>query len=202
MPLQPQVQLGADARGIEPVQRALVEAGLAQRCGDGQVTALDVLEDLTQHALALARLDQPLTQAGGGVRLDQVAVERRFGRLCDLGVRGLAGHHQEHGGEGQQLLAPQLVEQVLPVHVAVVEVVVAQHHIELPVLEDVARLAHAAGLHHGAHAEVAQLGREHAARGRVAVDHQRTAGLNIFVEVVLHRVGAVATRYRHLAGTT
>ena len=163
VPVEPQVQLGADARGVEPIDRALLEARLAQLRGSAEVAALDGLEHVAQHALALARLADALAQARRGVRLDQVAVERRLGGLGDPRVRRLAGDHDEHGGEGQQLLAPELVQQVLARHVGAVEVVVAQHHVELPVLEDLSRVLHPARLHHRADAEVAKLRAQHAA---------------------------------------
>jgi predicted component of type VI protein secretion system len=81
-----------------------------------------------------------------------------------LGVGRFAGDHHEHRREGQQLFAPQLVEQVLPGHLAALEVQLAQHQVEAAVLEDVACFLDPAGLHHRADAEVAQLSRQHAAR--------------------------------------
>ena len=109
MLVEPQIELGADARGVQPVVRALLEARLAQPRRGTEVALLDALEDVAQHALALPRLADALAQAGRGVRLQQVAVERRLRRFGDPRIRRFGGDHQEHRGEGQQLLAAQLV---------------------------------------------------------------------------------------------
>ena len=70
-------------------------------------------------------------ERGCGVRLEQVAVERRLGGIGHRGVRRLAGDHDEHGRQRQQLRAAQVVEQVLAGVLRFgVEVLLAQHDVE------------------------------------------------------------------------
>ena len=170
MVLEAQQQFRAQSRGIQPVTRPVLEPLQAQARGDFELVGLDGFEDAGQRPLAVAGLAQALAQGIGRVGLEQIAVERRLGGLGHLGVVGLAGDHHEHRGVGQQLSAPQVVEQVLAGVRRAGEVLLAQHDVEPARLQRAAGVGHAAGLRDGAHAEVPQLGREDAARSRVGVD--------------------------------
>mmetsp|Transcript_15044 Transcript_15044/g.35600 ORF Transcript_15044/g.35600 Transcript_15044/m.35600 type:complete len:271 (-) Transcript_15044:580-1392(-) len=176
--LEPEQQLGADARRVEPVFALGLEAGQTEVGRGFEVLVFDRLEDVPEHAFAQAGTCQPLGEVGAGVGLDQVGIQRSFGRFGHLGIGGLAGDHAEDRGIGQQPLAPQLVEQVLTRGVADIEVVIAQHDVEGLMLQHHARVLHAGRLAHGTHTKVAQLGRHQAARIGVAVDDQRRRVLN------------------------
>jgi hypothetical protein len=92
------------------------------------------VKDVLEHTLALARFLEAFEQRVGRKGLDQVAVQRGLGGLGHLLVGGVPGDHDEDRGVRQHLLAPQFFQQVLPGFVAVVEVVVAQHHVVALVL--------------------------------------------------------------------
>ena len=108
-----QQEFGADAGRIQPVRTLALETRNAQLGGGLKLTRLNGREDLLQGHFAHPRLLQTLTQLRGLVRLEQVAVQRRLGGLGHLGVGGLAGDHDKHGRKRQQLVAPQVVQQVL-----------------------------------------------------------------------------------------
>ena len=184
--VQAHVQLGPDTGCVQPVLAALLEALLADLCSGRKVFLGDRLEDRAQHLLAVPRLQHALFECRCGVGLEQVAVQRRLGGLGDVAIGGLAGHHHENGGVGQQVGAAQVVEQVLPGHHGVVEVVVAQHHVEAAVLEQPARVHRSAGVGHVAHPHRPQHPGEDAARGHVAVDDERTAVADVGIQQASH----------------
>jgi hypothetical protein len=130
----------------------------------------------------MARLQQPFTQRGLGMRLDQVRVQRRLGGFGDMAVVGLAGDHHDHGLQGQQPRLAQVVHQFLAAHRVVVEMELAQHDVEAALFQQPPRLLCACGLHHRADAGFAQHGHQHAARRRVAVDHQRDRPFDVGIE--------------------
>ncbi len=126
-----QHQLGTDACRVQPVRPALGKTLGAQRARRFKALLLDGGENFLQRQFALAGLRNAREdRAVGGVRLEQVGIERRLCRLGHLGVGGLGGDDDEHGVERQQLVAPQIVEQILTAEVLAVEMLLAQHDVE------------------------------------------------------------------------
>jgi hypothetical protein len=126
VPAQAQQQLGTHPGRVEPVLVPIGEAFQTQQGGLVVLAHLHGLEDVAEHPLASACLGQSFAQGGGVVGFEQVAVQCRLGRLRHLGVGGFAGHHDEHGGVGQQVVAAQLIEQALAVHAPIVEMLLAR----------------------------------------------------------------------------
>ena len=194
-------EFGGNPRGRQRVVGVGLETGLGDRRSAGQVTRLNGIEDGHEHLLAVACLEHSLRQRCGGVRLEQVAVERGFRCFGHHGVRRFASHHDEHGGVGQRLAVTQFVEQVLPGHGRLVEVVVAQHDVERGAFDETPHVFDAARLHHLAHAHVAQGAGLQAALGRGAAGNECPARSQVGL-ARLHGAGAVwrATAGRHSAG--
>ena len=176
MQAQAEVQVGAQARGEQPVRQLLHIHPLAGAGGAQVILGLDRIEHRLQRNLASPRLHQALVQHAGFVRFEQVAVERGFGRLRHLGIGGFAGDDDEHRRVRQQLRAAQIVQQILAGAFAVaVKALLAQHKVSALGFEEFARVAHATKVRHVADAEIAQLADHDAARGLVTVDDQGPA---------------------------
>jgi hypothetical protein len=166
--LQPQVELNAQPRGVKPVGALAVEALGAEPGGLFEEPGLDGGVDVFERKLALARHEHPLLQRHRGEGLEQVAVERRFGRLGHLAVAPLARHHDEYGGPAQQVRLAAFVEQLVAglapaLALAHMEVHLAEHHVVAAHFEAFAGVEHRGAMHHGLQADVAQLRAEHAA---------------------------------------
>ena len=125
-----QHQFGTDACSIEPVVLAGVEMVFAQGGGGFEVFIFDGGEDALECLFAAARLLDAGFQAHGRVGLDHVGVQGRFGSFRHFGVGGVGGHHHEDRIERQQLVAPEVVQQILSRDGFVFEVVFTDHHIE------------------------------------------------------------------------
>jgi len=82
----------------------------------------------------------------------------------------------------QQVLPPQLVQQVLPGVGAIAELVGAQHDVEALALQHQAGFLHPARGLHIADASVTQLGGGDAAHHRVAVHQQRAGQMDVAVD--------------------
>ncbi len=183
MALQRKQQLSADASGVEPIDLAGFEARQAQLRSEFVVTRFDGIEDVLEHPLALAGFFQPIEQRVPRVGFDQVAVERGFGCFGYLLVRGFAGDHKEHGRIRQHPFATQLFQQVLSRFVAVIEVQITDHQVEATAFHHFARVDDTTDRLDRAETEVAQMLRGHAARHRIAVDHQRMAADDVSVHL-------------------
>ena len=157
MATQTQQQFGTDASGIDPELRLGVEALQAQLGGALVLLGFHRGEDRFHGYFSHPRQCQALTQLVGAMRLEQIAIQGRFGRLRNVGVGGFARHHDEYRGKGQQLVAPQVVQHVLPSGTVALKVQLAQHHVEVSVLEVAARVGHPRTLRDVANAEIAQL---------------------------------------------
>ena len=171
-----QQQLGPHARGIEPEHTFALKAIQAQLGGFFKALVFDGAEDLLQGHLADAGGHQPVPQLGGFVGLEHVAIQRRLGRFGHLGVGGLTGDHDEDRGKRQQLVAAQVVQQVLARGVVAREVLLAQHKIKRLEFELPTRIHGACCLGHRGHTKIAQLRHQNRARGGVAVHNQGGAG--------------------------
>jgi len=82
--------------------------------GAVEVLRVDRREDVLQFPLALASLQDALGQPCAGVGFQQIGVQGRLCGLGNLGVRRLGRDHDKDGVERQQLIAAQVVQQVLP----------------------------------------------------------------------------------------
>ena len=115
------------------------------------------------------------------MRLEQVTVQGRLGSFGHAGIRGLAGDHDKHGGEGQQLVAAQVVEQVLARRILGRKVLLAEHKIKAHLFQMPARIDNAAALRHILYAEIPQLRNQQRSHGRIAFNHQCPCISNVFI---------------------
>ena len=115
------------------------------------------------------------------MRLEQVTVQGRLGSFGHAGIGGLPGDHDKHRGEGQQLVAAQVVEQILPRRVFGRKVLLAQHEVKAHAFEVPARIDNAAALRHILYAEIPQLGNQQRSHGRIAFNHQCPCISNVFI---------------------
>jgi hypothetical protein len=115
---------------------------------------------------------QAIGQVAGRVGFEQVAVQRRFGGFGDLGVGGIEGDHEKDGGVGQQLVAAQIVQQILAGTGVLAEVLLAQDDVKSLVFELAARIGYPRALHNRSDAKIAQLIDQNGSGGRIAVNDQ------------------------------
>ena len=162
------VQLGAQAQKIDGV----TGIGLHPFDTGGDrlalVTGFHQLIDRHEGVAALQRAGDPLEQAVGGERLEDVIGGRQFGRADHLAVSALGGHHEEHGRQADQLVVAQVLEQLLAVLPAF-EVVFAQHQVEAFQGQVAYRVVGVAGM--------VDLGQS--AQGQHAVDARAHAGMRL-----------------------
>ena len=177
----PQQQFRSYTGSVKPKSPALLEPLQAKRSCLIKQLSFNGPKNGGQRYLADPGRMEAILKLGGSMGFEQIPVQRRLSRLGHLGVSGFRCHHDEHCGEGQQLVAPKIVQQVLPRGPVVVKVVFTQDHVKQFVFKLATRICQSAGLNDAAHSEFAKLGDQNGAGSGVAVNNESTFFRQILV---------------------